>query len=105
MRCLLRWYVVDHWGRRPILLSGAAIMAVALSLIGYFMYLDATFTPMAVVICVIIYNACVARIRSDANVYRCAQLLRLLVGTDTGAFARLRSSSRLLTTRTVALPT
>ena len=52
-----RWYLVDVWGRRPILLSGAAIMAVALSFIGWFMFLDASFTPTAVVIAVIVYNA------------------------------------------------
>lgn len=51
------WYVVDIWGRRVILLSGAVIMAVFLFLIGYWMYLDTTITPKAVVICVIAYNA------------------------------------------------
>lgn len=30
-------FLVDVWGRRPILLSGAVIMATALSLIGWFM--------------------------------------------------------------------
>jgi hypothetical protein len=32
-------------------------MFIALSLIGWFMYLDASYTPLAVVICVIVYNA------------------------------------------------
>jgi hypothetical protein len=32
-------------------------MAIALILIGWFMYLDAGFTPTAVVISVIVYNA------------------------------------------------
>ncbi|GAA6055730.1 hypothetical protein JCM3770_001040, partial [Rhodotorula araucariae] len=50
------WYLVDTLGRRPLLLTGAALMAVALSLIGLFLYLDAAYTPLAVVVCVIIYN-------------------------------------------------
>lgn len=51
------WYLVDMWGRRPILLSGAVIMAVSLSFIGYMIYLDRSFTPNAVVAGVIVYNA------------------------------------------------
>ncbi|KAE9403242.1 general substrate transporter [Gymnopus androsaceus JB14] len=51
------WYLVDRWGRRPILLSGAVVMAVALFSTGYFLYLDRPETPNAVVICVIIFNA------------------------------------------------
>ncbi|GAA5896105.1 hypothetical protein JCM5296_006247 [Sporobolomyces johnsonii] len=51
------WYLVDTLGRRAILLSGASVMAVALSLVGFFLYLDQSYTPVAVVTCVIIYNA------------------------------------------------
>ncbi|KAK7059064.1 hypothetical protein VNI00_001688 [Paramarasmius palmivorus] len=51
------WYLVDRWGRRPILLSGAVIMAIALGATGWWMYIDVPRTPKAVVICVIIYNA------------------------------------------------
>ncbi|MBW0490340.1 hypothetical protein O181_030055 [Austropuccinia psidii MF-1] len=51
------WYLVDHWGRRFILLSGSIIMAIALSLMGWFLYLDTTYTPLAVVICVLVYNS------------------------------------------------
>ncbi|KAK7468783.1 hypothetical protein VKT23_003284 [Stygiomarasmius scandens] len=51
------WYLVDRWGRRAILLSGAAIMAVSLGATGWWMYVDVPSTPNAVVICVIIYNA------------------------------------------------
>ncbi|CEJ79974.1 Putative Hexose transporter [[Torrubiella] hemipterigena] len=51
------WYLVDKWGRRPILLSGAVAMAVSLSLISYFMYLDIAWTPNLVVLFVMIYNA------------------------------------------------
>ncbi|POY74991.1 hypothetical protein BMF94_1967 [Rhodotorula taiwanensis] len=51
------WYLVDSLGRRPILLSGATIMAVALSLCGFFLWMDKGYTPVAVVSCVIVYNA------------------------------------------------
>ncbi|CED84409.1 general substrate transporter [Phaffia rhodozyma] len=51
------WYLVDRMGRRPILLSGAVVMSLALTGVGYFMYLDLAFTPNAVVVCVIIFNA------------------------------------------------
>ncbi|KAK2463771.1 hypothetical protein APHAL10511_004209 [Amanita phalloides] len=51
------WYLVDRWGRRPILLSGGFVMCLALCATGYWMYLDVSFTPDAVVICVIIFNA------------------------------------------------
>ncbi|KAI9816354.1 MAG: hypothetical protein M1832_005111 [Thelocarpon impressellum] len=51
------WYVVDRWGRRIILLSGAVAMAAALSAISYFMYIDIHATPTLVVISVMIYNA------------------------------------------------
>jgi sugar porter (SP) family MFS transporter len=51
------WYLVDRWGRRPILLSGAVIMGVALAATGWWMYIDVPQTPNAVVVCVIIFNA------------------------------------------------
>ncbi|KAF9475076.1 hypothetical protein BDN70DRAFT_884133 [Pholiota conissans] len=51
------WYLVDRWGRRPILLSGAVLMTIALCATGYFMRLEAAWTPDAVVASVIIYNA------------------------------------------------
>ncbi|KAJ7456735.1 hypothetical protein B0H11DRAFT_2243903 [Mycena galericulata] len=51
------WYLVDRWGRRPILLSGAAVMGLSLCATGWFMYLDIEQTPGAVVVCVIIFNA------------------------------------------------
>ncbi|KAF9447011.1 hypothetical protein P691DRAFT_732189 [Macrolepiota fuliginosa MF-IS2] len=51
------WILVDRWGRRPILLSGAAVMGVALCATGFWMYLDKTWTPNAVVASVIIFNA------------------------------------------------
>jgi len=51
------WYLVDRWGRRAILLSGAAVMTIALCATGWWMYIGVPQTPRAVVICVIIYNA------------------------------------------------
>ncbi|ODV90316.1 hypothetical protein CANCADRAFT_12856, partial [Tortispora caseinolytica NRRL Y-17796] len=51
------WYLVDHWGRRVILLSGAVGMCISLCTISYFMYLDISLTPAMVVVFVIIYNA------------------------------------------------
>lgn len=51
------WYLVDRWGRRPILLSGAVMMTVSLSLISYFLFLEIKATPKLVVIFVMIYNA------------------------------------------------
>ncbi|KAI9657178.1 MAG: hypothetical protein M1821_003345 [Bathelium mastoideum] len=51
------WYLVDRWGRRPILLSGAVAMIISLSLISYFIYLELSITPTLVVIFVMIYNA------------------------------------------------
>ncbi|KAF5021434.1 hypothetical protein F66182_6528 [Fusarium sp. NRRL 66182] len=51
------WYLVDRWGRRKILLSGAVAMAISLSLISYFLYLDIKWTPRLVVLFVMIYNA------------------------------------------------
>ncbi|KAL9106344.1 MAG: hypothetical protein Q9227_008613 [Pyrenula ochraceoflavens] len=51
------WYVVDKWGRRPILLSGALAMIISLSLISYFIFIDVHYTPTLVVIFVMIYNA------------------------------------------------
>jgi len=51
------WYLVDRWGRRAILLSGAVVMAIALGATGWWMYIDVAATRHAVVACVIIYNA------------------------------------------------
>lgn len=51
------WYVVDKWGRRPILLSGAIAMIISLSAIAYFIFLEIKLTPRLVVIFVMIYNA------------------------------------------------
>ncbi|GFF43045.1 high-affinity glucose transporter [Aspergillus udagawae] len=51
------WYLVDRWGRRPILLSGSVAMIVSLSLISYFIYIDVVATPTLTVLFVMIYNA------------------------------------------------
>lgn len=51
------WYLVDRWGRRKILISGGIVMAISLTMISYFMFLDIVATPTFVVVFVIIYNA------------------------------------------------
>ncbi|SLM34351.1 mfs monosaccharide transporter [Lasallia pustulata] len=51
------WYLVDRWGRRVILLSGAVAMIISLSLISYFIFIDVHYTPTLVVLFVMIYNA------------------------------------------------
>lgn len=51
------WYVVDRWGRRTILLSGAVVMSASLVATGWWMYVDVPLTPNAVVVCVILFNA------------------------------------------------
>ncbi|RDL38266.1 Uncharacterized protein BP5553_02606 [Venustampulla echinocandica] len=51
------WYLVDRWGRRYVLLTGAVAMVIALAAISYFLFLDLTATPTLVVIFVMIYNA------------------------------------------------
>ncbi|KAL5534159.1 hypothetical protein ACEPAG_620 [Sanghuangporus baumii] len=51
------WYLVDRWGRRAILLSGAVVCAVALAATGWWMWIDVPQTPRAVVACVIVFNA------------------------------------------------
>ncbi|KAH3680235.1 hypothetical protein WICMUC_000416 [Wickerhamomyces mucosus] len=51
------WILIDKWGRRPILLSGAIIMGTSLFLISYALYLNTETTRHIVVILVIIFNA------------------------------------------------
>jgi len=51
------WYMVDSWGRRPILLTGAVAMTISLASISYFLRLNLDSTPTLVVIFVMIYNA------------------------------------------------
>ncbi|KAI9669209.1 MAG: hypothetical protein M1817_004704 [Caeruleum heppii] len=51
------WYVVDRWGRRYILMTGAVAMVISLSAISYFIFIDVHATPTLVVIFVMIYNA------------------------------------------------
>lgn len=51
------WFLVDRWGRKPILISGGVSMAISLLLIALVMYLDRSYTPSMVALLVIIYNA------------------------------------------------
>lgn len=53
---ILPWFVIDRWGRRAILMSGAVFMCVALSAIAYYIKIDVPHTPRMVVILVIAYN-------------------------------------------------
>ncbi|KAG7664932.1 uncharacterized protein J8A68_001518 [[Candida] subhashii] len=54
---LIPWFLVDRWGRKPILITGGAAMGVCLFLIATVMYLDQSYTPSLVAILVITYNA------------------------------------------------
>lgn len=51
------WWLVDGWGRKPLLLSGSIAMAIPLLLISISLYMDNDFTPTIVVICVFVFNA------------------------------------------------
>ncbi|KAI4242689.1 MAG: hypothetical protein L6R40_003910 [Gallowayella cf. fulva] len=51
------WYLVDKWGRRRILMSGAIAMILSLSAISYFIFIDIRATPVLTVLFVMIYNA------------------------------------------------
>ncbi|OCF35876.1 hypothetical protein I316_02369 [Kwoniella heveanensis BCC8398] len=51
------WILMDRAGRRPILLSGAVAMAIALTATGWWIYIDQAITPNAVVVCVVVYNS------------------------------------------------
>lgn len=51
------WYLVDNWGRKPLLMTGAVVMAVSLFAIAYLSYLQNRHTPNVVVGFVIVFNA------------------------------------------------
>ncbi|RKP31754.1 hypothetical protein METBISCDRAFT_22029 [Metschnikowia bicuspidata] len=51
------WFLVDRWGRKPILISGGLSMAICLLAIAGVMRLDIAATPLLVAMLVIIYNA------------------------------------------------
>lgn len=51
------WYLVDSWGRKPLLLSGAIVMGIPLVIIAYSLFLNNKYTANIVVACVIIFNA------------------------------------------------
>ncbi|KAI9894626.1 MAG: hypothetical protein M1814_001982 [Vezdaea aestivalis] len=53
---VIPWFIIDDWGRRVILISGAVLMTISLSLISYFMFLELRATPKLVVLFVMIYN-------------------------------------------------
>lgn len=51
------WFLVDTWGRRPILLSGALLCALTLGACGLIMRANQPYTPALVVVCVVLFNA------------------------------------------------
>lgn len=51
------WYLVDGWGRKPLLLSGAVVMGISLFSIAYSLFLNDKYTPQIVVGFVILFNA------------------------------------------------
>lgn len=51
------WFLVDTWGRRPILLSGAMLCAIMLGACGIILKANQSYTPTLVVVCVILFNA------------------------------------------------
>lgn len=51
------WFLVDRWGRKPILVSGGLSMGICLSLIAFVMWLNVGATPLLVAVLVVIYNA------------------------------------------------
>lgn len=51
------WYLVDGWGRKPLLLSGAVVMAISLLAMSYALAVGREWTPHVVVGFVIVYNA------------------------------------------------
>lgn len=51
------WYLVDTWGRKPLLLTGAVVMAVSLYAIAYSLFANNSWTPQVVVGFVVIFNA------------------------------------------------
>lgn len=102
------WYLVDRLGRRPILLSGALMMALSLSAISYFLYLDVPSTPALVVTFVMIYNAAFGfswgpipwlyppEASSDSNLM--IPLANILIRSCPLAFAQKELAYRLLQT-------
>lgn len=51
------WFLVDRWGRKPILISGGITMGICLLLISFMMYVNQSYTLMLVALLVIVYNA------------------------------------------------
>ncbi|KAI5961374.1 HGT3 [Candida pseudojiufengensis] len=51
------WYLVDSWGRKPLLMVGALFMGIPLYIAGYSLYLDDKYTAAVVVTSIIIANA------------------------------------------------
>ncbi|CAI5755923.1 unnamed protein product [Candida verbasci] len=50
------WYLVDSWGRKPLLQLGALVMGIPLYIAGYSLYLNDTWTAAVVVTSIIVAN-------------------------------------------------
>lgn len=51
------WFLVDRWGRKPILILGGLCMGFCLVSIAFVLFLDKPLTPLLVAFLVIVYNA------------------------------------------------
>ncbi|CAH6718448.1 hypothetical protein CLIB1444_01S06942 [[Candida] jaroonii] len=51
------WWLVDGWGRKPLLLSGAVFMCIPLTIIAFSLYANNEYTANTVVVCVFVFNA------------------------------------------------
>ncbi|EGV66607.1 Ribulose bisphosphate carboxylase large chain [Yamadazyma tenuis] len=51
------WWLVDGWGRKPLLMTGSVVMFVPLLVISLSLLVDNEYTPTTVVVCVFTYNA------------------------------------------------
>lgn len=54
---VIPWFIVDRWGRKPILATGAILMGICLTLISVFLKLDKPYTMLWVAFLVVLYNA------------------------------------------------
>lgn len=54
---IIPWFIVDRWGRKPILATGAVLMCICLTLISVFLMLDKSYTMLWVAFLVVLYNA------------------------------------------------
>lgn len=51
------WYLVDGWGRKPLLMTGSVVMGISLFIIAGSLFVNNEYTPHVVVGFVVIFNA------------------------------------------------